>query len=209
MHTFTFMNLYEHVKNLFIGDPVDKPTTKVQCQSLLHRQTHAETTNTSLATATHSTTKQRRYFTGTVTSVNEESGMIDNHVFFDLDSVIGGLKPVVGGAAHVTAVRAHEHAGWRATRIELTSEWCPEEDSETELVVGVVSGLSRTKCVVESGSREVTFAPREYQPVSGYRPHVGDSIEVGYLKYCTYFNFCSLRNRLNYFIRTGRLWLMD
>ena len=104
--------------------------------------------------------------------------MIDNCVYFDFHCIVGGRTPFVGGAAHVTATRVHELAGWRASRVDLMSEWRPEEGSQTELVVGVVAGVSRTKCVIESGSREVTFEPSECRLVGGYYPQVGDSIEV-------------------------------
>ena len=166
------MNLYQYVKGLFIDDPENELTNHSKRQDRDHSRVKVPS-NTVATTA-----EQRRYFTGTVTSLNEDGGMIDNHVYFELDCILGGQQPFVGGAAHVTATRAHVHAGWRAIRVDLLSEWHPDEGSENELVVGVVSGWSRTRCVVESGSGEVTFAPNECRPVSGYRPHVGDSIEV-------------------------------
>ena len=167
-------SLYEQVKTLFASHAAvdDDITMKVK------RDTPFSPSGPAQTSATSCTNEQRRYFTGVVTSLNGESGLIDNHVYFEWDVIVGGLTPVVGGAAHVTATRPHVHAGWRAVRVDLTSEWRPEESSATEIVVGVVTGLSRTKCVVESGQREVTFAPSDYRPTSGYRPHLGDSIEV-------------------------------
>ena len=173
------MNLYQHVKDLFISDP-----TSTDSKETLHEggdrpclKTQAETsTCTNGLVAASRRKEQRRYFTGTVTSVSGDSGMIDNHVYFDWDCIVGGQKPIVGGAAHVTATREHVQAGWKAVRVDLMSEWRPEEDSETEVVVGVVTGMSRTKCVVESGGRDVTFEPR--QTSSGYRPQIGDDVEV-------------------------------
>ena len=174
------MNLYEYVKGLFVDDPinesVDQPHHQDRAQTRGKMRTEVQ--SSAMAGSSKCREEQRRYFTGTVTSLNEDGGMIDNHVYFDLDSVIGGKEPFVGGAAHVTATRPHVHAGWRATRVDLLTEWHPEEGSEIEIVVGVVSGWSHTRCVVESRSGEVTFAPNEYRPASGYRPHIGDSIEV-------------------------------
>ena len=174
------MDLYQYVKGLFADDPRDELTNHFQHQDREQTRGRMRTeAQTSTAATPTNHTEQRRYFTGTVTSLNEDGGMIDNHVYFDLDCVIGGREPYVGGAAHVTATRPHVHAGWRAIRVDLLMEWRPDEGSEIELVVGVVSGWSHTKCVVESGSGEVTFAPNECRPASGYRPHIGDCIEVG------------------------------
>lgn len=175
------MNLYEYVKGLFSDEPINESVNKFhhQDREQTRGRMRTEAQSSAVATSTNPTEEQRRYFTGTVTSLNENGGMIDNHVYFDFDSIIGGKEPFVGGAAHVTATRPHVHAGWRATRVDLLTEWRPDEGSEIELVVGVVSGWSHTKCVVESGAGEVTFAPNEFCPTNGYRPHIGDSIEVG------------------------------
>lgn len=177
------MNLYEYVKGLFTDNRIDESVNRShhQDRDQTRRKMRTEKVQCSgVATSSnsHMEEEERRYFTGAVTSLNEDGGMIDNHVYFDLDSIIGGKEPFVGGAAHVTASRPHLHAGWRATRVDLLMEWHPDEVSEIELVVGVVSGWSHTKCVIESGAGEVTFAPNECRPASGYRPHVGDCIEV-------------------------------
>ena len=176
------MNLYQYVKGLFTNDPINELASQSlhQDRDQTRGRMRTEVQSSAMATSTNHTEEQRRYFTGTVTSLNEDGGMIDDHVYFDLDSIIGGKEPFVGGAAHVTATRPHVHACWRAVRVDLLMEWRPDESSEIELVVGVVSGWSHTKCIVESGLGEVTFAPNEYRLVSGYRPHVGDCIEVSY-----------------------------
>ena len=177
------VSLYQFMRDLLVRDQTNDPGTGVHGQH--HNQPRLQTgAETNHATACNgagvsaSQEKQKRYFTGTVTSINGESGMIDNHVYFDWDCVVGGRKPVVGGATHVTATRDHVYAGWRATRVDLMTEWRPEEGSETEVVVGVVTGISRTKCVVESGTRDVTFEPSQCRPSSGYHPQLGDSVEV-------------------------------
>lgn len=60
---------------------------------------------------------QRRFFTGTVTSVTSgESGMINECVYFEMAAVLGGLKLETGDKVHVTAERKHSKAGWRAVR---------------------------------------------------------------------------------------------
>ena len=174
------LSLYQQVRDLFVGGSANGATIDNDRRDHPRLQTHGET-------SASIRTEQRRCFTGTVTAVNEDDGMIDNHVYFDFDCIIGGKLPLVGGAAHVIATRAHVHAGWRAVQVDLMCEWRPEESSETELIVGVVSGISATKCVVESGSREVTFVPGEHQPGNRYRPQVGDSIEVKGLYIMTFY----------------------
>ena len=173
------MSLYQVVKSLFVDQPSDSTNqSHSRDRDPPCGQIHTGVLGRNADETTTSELEQRRYFTGTVTSLNDEGGMIDNHVYFDLDCITGAREPVVGGAAHVTATRGHLQAGWRATRVDLLTEWRPDEGSEVELVVGVVSGWSHTKCVVESGENEVTFSPNECRPISGYRPYVGDCIEV-------------------------------
>ena len=204
------MNLYEYVKGLFTDDPIDESVDQShhQDRDQTRGKMRTEVQSSAMATSNNHTEEQRRYFTGTVTSLNEDGGMIDNHVYFDLDSVIGGKEPFVGGAAHVTATRPHVHAGWRATRVDLLMEWHPGEGSEIEIVVGLVSGWSHTRCVVESGLGEVTFAPNEYRPASGYRPHIGDSIEVGTTAKLARINLVSPSGHSHVFHDTHRKKLM-
>ena len=63
-----------------------------------------------------SPTLQQRFFTGVVTSVTSDSGMINDHVYFEMGVVMGGVKPEVNDFVHVEAERRHSKAGWRATR---------------------------------------------------------------------------------------------
>ena len=58
----------------------------------------------------------QRFFTGHVTSVTEESGMVNEHVFFDMGVVVGGVRVEVGDLLHVHAHRNHIKAGWKAVR---------------------------------------------------------------------------------------------
>ena len=124
--------------------------------------------------------KQSRYFTGVVTGLGQHSGMIDHQVFFELESVIGGQKPRVGSSVHVSAEREHAHAGWRARRVEVTSEWQPEAASRKQVLIGYISRLSPTLGVVDCSTEEVTFSPYE-SVVSGYKAHVNDWVQVSVL----------------------------
>ncbi len=123
---------------------------------------------------------QERYFTGVVTSMDQSSGMIDNQVFFELEGVIGGKRPVVGSSVHVHARRDHRQAGWKALRVEVTSQWQPEGRSEREVLNGYIGKLSPTLGVVDCGTDEVSFFPREVA-ASGYRPHVNDWVQLAIL----------------------------
>ena len=67
---------------------------------------------------------QQRFFTGVVTSVTSECGMINDHVFFEVDVVLGGMKLEVGDTVHVEAQRKHSRAGWIATRCVCGCEIC-------------------------------------------------------------------------------------
>lgn len=60
---------------------------------------------------------QRRFFSGVVTSVSSaDSGMINDHIYFEMGVVLGGDKAEVGDIVHVQTERRHSKGGWRATR---------------------------------------------------------------------------------------------
>ena len=40
----------------------------------------------------------------------DDSLMIDNDIYFEFDSIIGGVRPLVGTQVHVTAKRDHSKA---------------------------------------------------------------------------------------------------
>lgn len=121
--------------------------------------------------------REERFFSGVVTSMRKDSGMIDHRVFFALDAVIGGARPVEGSTVHVHAAREHVHAGWQAERVEVTSRWRPESVTSRQVRVGFVAGLSQTLGTVDCGTDEIPFSPRE-SVADGYRPHVNDWVQV-------------------------------
>ena len=59
---------------------------------------------------------QQRYFSGVVTSITSDSGMINDYVYFEMGVVLGGVKAEVGDVVHVQAERKHTKGGWRAIR---------------------------------------------------------------------------------------------
>lgn len=66
---------------------------------------------------------QQRFFTGVVTSVTADNGMINNYVFFDMEAVLGGVKVEVEDVVYVEAERKHSKAGWTAVRYVLHGWW--------------------------------------------------------------------------------------
>ena len=120
---------------------------------------------------------EQRFFSGVVTCMREDSGMIDHRVFFELDAVIGGAKPAEGSPVHVHAVRKHAHAGWQAKRVEVTSRWRPDSTTSRQVLVGFVATLSQTLGTVDCSTDEVPFSPQEAL-ADGYRPHVNDWVQV-------------------------------
>lgn len=59
---------------------------------------------------------QRRFLTGIITSVTSDGGMINDHIYFEMGVVLGGVRVEVGEQVHVEAERGHEKGGWRASR---------------------------------------------------------------------------------------------
>ncbi len=61
-------------------------------------------------------TTQKRFFTGVVTAVASDCGMINEHIHFEMGVVMGGVNVVVGDLVHCEAERKHSKGGWRAAR---------------------------------------------------------------------------------------------
>ena len=59
---------------------------------------------------------QKRFFTGVVTAVASDCGMINEHIHFEMGVVMGGVNVVVGDLVHCEAERKHSKGGWRAAR---------------------------------------------------------------------------------------------
>lgn len=81
-----------------------------------HVQTEVKSCGNSPPSSGDSVLPQQRFFTGVVTSVTADSGMINNYVFFDMGVVLGGVKVEVEDVVYVEAERKHSKAGWTAVR---------------------------------------------------------------------------------------------
>ena len=163
-------NLYQQLRSMVLGAP-EEPDDSIKS---------APTQPPSRLSSGPVREKQERYFTGTVTGLSNNSGMIDHQVFFEIDCVIGGRKPVVGSTVHVHAVREHPQAGWQARRVEVTSRWQPETESRIQVLIGYIAQLSPTHGVVDCSTEEVVFSTRD-SIARGYRPHVNDWVQVALL----------------------------
>jgi hypothetical protein len=136
-----------------------------------------------------------RKFTGKVTQMSARYGMIDDSVYFGLDTVVGGVDVEVreGDRVRCTAVRLHSDAGWRATRVELENRknWletrpseskkenvCPHESDltvEQQSIVGTITKMSRHGGGIINGDAAV-FS--QDAVVKGYVPCVGDWVRA-------------------------------
>lgn len=122
--------------------------------------------------------KEHRSFSGKVTSVEVDCGMVDHSVFFDLDKVVGGARPVLGDSVHVEAARDHAMACWRALSVQLVNQWDPSQDQEVEVssVVGYIRDSGRGQWLVISGKEEIMFM--EDSLVDDYVPVRGDWVMI-------------------------------
>ena len=158
------LNLYQQLRSVVFGDEERRDSSK------------SPPTPSPAAPVTRK--REERFFNGVVSSMNQSSGMIDHLVFFELGAVMGGLTPEVGSTVHVSAEREHSQAGWRATRVEVTSaKWQPDTNSRTQVLIGYVSKMSLTRCIVDCSTEEVAFSPQEVSSAS-YRPHVKDWVQL-------------------------------
>ena len=64
-------------------------------------------------------------------------------------------------------------------RVEVTSQWNPDEASKEEILVGFVSGVGGGRGVAYCDDQEVSFPCDMFGMGSGYRPHVNDWVKVG------------------------------
>jgi len=63
-------------------------------------------------------------------------------------------------------------------RVEVTSQWKPQEESREEVLVGFVSGVGGGRGVACCEDQEVSFPSDMFVQTTGYRPHVNDWVKV-------------------------------
>ena len=64
-------------------------------------------------------------------------------------------------------------------RVEVTSNWVPEAESDVEVLIGYISGLGGKRGVVTcEDSEEISFPICLGLSLEGYRPHLDDWVKV-------------------------------
>ena len=116
---------------------------------------------------------------GKVTKLYDDSGVINDEVYFHFDRVIGGVRPKLNAEVHVEATRSSVNDGWLAERVEvLLTEWNSSgEDCTTEVLVGEITDLTEQNFVVNADIL-CTFGSLAF----GYVPSKGDWVRVEVVK---------------------------
>ena len=117
-------------------------------------------------------------FTGKITSLFNGRGLIEDHVYFTLNVVIGGELVHVGDDVHVEASRTHSEGGWIANKIQLLSDWTTtanENKRNIETMVKIVKYFSTT---TQTGKldNEIEFSRSVCQYL--YTPYQGDFVKT-------------------------------
>ena len=121
----------------------------------------------------------RKDLFGKVTRLYDGSGVIDDDIYFTFDIVIGGNRPEVGTEVHVEASRASETAGWKATRVQVMSEWTLDDaktkssSCSAETFIGTITSIVNDSGVVDD---DIIFKLSCVR--FGYTPYPGDWVKL-------------------------------
>ena len=105
------------------------------------------------ARATENDISLSKTFDGVVTALYSGRGLIDDHIYFSQETVVGNIKLQIGTKVTVEASRTNEQGGWVATKVQVFNEWNTEQE-EVESVTEIngiityfknVSGLINNK----------------------------------------------------------------
>lgn len=87
---------------------------------------------------------------GKVTKIYDDSGLIDNEIYFTYDKLTGGVRPKVNDEVHVWASRSSPNDGWQAERVEVQGlDWdeCTDQ-GEDEILIGDITELNERYLIV-------------------------------------------------------------
>ena len=118
----------------------------------------------------------KKVCSGKITHLYDGSGIIENDIYFTFDVVLGGYRPELGENVHVVAKREKETEGWKAIRVEKTSEWNTDNlftGRDIETFVGSITKLSAASGVV---NQEINFDFACLRP--GFVPLQGDWVKL-------------------------------
>ena len=118
--------------------------------------------------------KLKKRLSGKVTKLYDNSGLIDEEVFFRFDQVIGGTSPKLDTEVHVEASRESVEDGWRAERVEiLMNDWDNFGEGTAEVLIGEVTEMTGDNFMVNND----TFCNLSCL-TAGYCPWRGDWVRV-------------------------------
>ena len=112
----------------------------------------------------------KKVFFGRVTKLYDESGVVDDEVYFTFDKVIGGVRPTQDSEVQVEASRVSIHDGWRADRVEImATDWDDLGDEGTEeVLIGEITDINEKYLVVSHDTHcPITSLAFAYIPAKG------------------------------------------
>lgn len=119
---------------------------------------------------------QMTIFTGKITQLFCEHGLIDGEVYFSAESVIGSNPLHVGDTVNVVARQQNKEGGWMAESVSLVVSSWEDDDLTSEAVTGEVGKVTELKEEEGIINKNIIFTIGEC--VEGYLPHVGDWVSV-------------------------------
>ena len=150
---------------------------EVKADVLLHNKKTAGKASNSLDTKClpHKPKLKKDLF-GKVTRLYDGAGVIEEDVYFTFDTIIGGVRPEVGTEVHVEATREKETMGWKATRVQVISEWKLDDATSSlsvETFIGTITNITHDSGVVDG---DITFKMSCVR--FGYMPFQGDWVKL-------------------------------
>ena len=88
----------------------------------------------------------QKTFHGEITSLYSGRGLIDDHIFFSQDIVVGNTRLKVGTKVVVEASRTNSQGGWVATKVTVFKEWGVDSE-ETETVTEIIGMVTYARGV--------------------------------------------------------------
>ena len=120
--------------------------------------------------------KLKKDIFGKVTRLYDGAGLIEEDIYFTFDKIIGGARPEIGTEVHVEASREKETTGWKATRVQVISEWKldkPKSSLSVETFIGTITNVTHDSGVVDG---DISFKMSCVR--FGYVPFQGDWVKL-------------------------------
>eukprot|EP00794_Sanderia_malayensis_P005865 gene5865-6558_t len=111
---------------------------------------------------------------GEVTSIFSGRGLIEDHIYFSEDCVVGNERLQIGDKVSVEASRIGVHGGWVADRVTAVKEW--DNDSESKETTSELLGMV-TYFMRGSGMINEKYPFHKYSCQQGYNPIVNDFVQ--------------------------------